>query len=209
MYKVFFKDSCFLLTDDRNSLPTVPDLFRPSSLSEIRAFVLPLLNRRETFTAVVRYPDLQALFAAFCSCFRYVEAAGGVVHQGADILTIERLGMTDLPKGHLEAGETIEACAIREVEEECGIRDLHIELPLHPTWHIYERDDILYLKKTSWYLMSCPPGQALHPQTEEDIEEVNWLPVKRIGDVLPSTYASLRPVFQEVQHLLTTAAISG
>ena len=63
----------------------------------------------------------------FCSKFIMVEASGGLVfNKDGDILMIFRNGKWDLPKGKLEIGESVEECAIREVEEECGIVGLNI-----------------------------------------------------------------------------------
>ena len=54
-------------------------------------------------------------------------SAGGVVYRagatGPEVLIIERKRYNDwsLPKGHLEQDETLEAAALREVEEETGV----------------------------------------------------------------------------------------
>ena len=67
----------------------------------------------------------------------YIEAAGGFIEKDAQYLCIHRLGRWDLPKGKLEKNETIEAAAVRECAEECGIGDLRIQYPLHSTFHLY------------------------------------------------------------------------
>ena len=52
-------------------------------------------------------------------------AAGGWVENGeGQVLWIHRLGQWDLPKGKWEPNESIEDCAMREVEEECGVAGL-------------------------------------------------------------------------------------
>lgn len=58
-----------------------------------------------------------------------VRAAGGVVWRpaaggGVEVLVVHRPGYDDwtLPKGRAEPGETDEGCALREVEEETGLR---------------------------------------------------------------------------------------
>ena len=52
-------------------------------------------------------------------------AGGGVVtNEHGDLLMIFRRGKWDLPKGKLDKGETIEACALREVTEETGVQNL-------------------------------------------------------------------------------------
>ena len=53
-------------------------------------------------------------------------SAGGVVyrhHEGAlqIQLILDRYGKTSLPKGKMEAGETVEQTALREICEETGI----------------------------------------------------------------------------------------
>lgn len=197
MYKVFFKDSCFLLTDDRNLLKADHPQLVHQDFNTTKKFITGFLEQREKFTVVLYDADLEELFSIFKSCFLYVKAAGGVVHQDQSILVIKRLGMYDLPKGHLEAGETIEECAIREVEEECGLQEVRVVAPLINTLHIYYRNENWHLKKTYWYTMSCPPHPTLCPQTEEDIEEVFWLPVDQIDSLSTQTYPSLLPVFQQ------------
>ena len=54
--------------------------------------------------------------------FKVIEAAGGVVEKGNLNLLIYRQGRWDLPKGKLDKGERKRDCAIREVEEETGVR---------------------------------------------------------------------------------------
>jgi len=53
-----------------------------------------------------------------------VRAAGGVVMRDGRVAVIHRPRYDDwsLPKGKLEPGETLEAAALREVEEETGLR---------------------------------------------------------------------------------------
>jgi 8-oxo-dGTP pyrophosphatase MutT (NUDIX family) len=58
-----------------------------------------------------------------------------------------------LPKGKLEFNEDIAECAVREVEEECGIDDVSIESKLLQTYHTYTIEGKMILKETHWYLM--------------------------------------------------------
>lgn len=201
MYKVFFKESFFYLTDDTKMLKNQKNTPYCPDKNELVSFIHSCLKQDNIFHAILYHPDLNLLFSHFQSCFKVVHAAGGVVRNHDKILLIKRLGIPDLPKGHIEPGEDTETCALREVEEECGLRKLQIETPLKATWHIYFRDEKWHLKQTHWFTMNCPPNQPLTPQTEEDIEEVYWLPCSEIENVLPQTYASLREVFIELQEL--------
>jgi len=47
-------------------------------------------------------------------------AGGLVTNENNELLMIFRRGKWDLPKGKADEGETVEACALREVEEETG-----------------------------------------------------------------------------------------
>lgn len=53
-----------------------------------------------------------------------VLGAGGVLFnpQGQVLLIRDRLGYWCFPKGHLDPGESLEQAALREVEEETGLR---------------------------------------------------------------------------------------
>src|SRR3546814_13598 len=68
--------------------------------------------------------------------FRVIKAAGGLVKNGdGDYLFIFRLGKWDLPKGKVEPGESMKTAAVREVEEECGIRVDYLGQKLSTTYH--------------------------------------------------------------------------
>ncbi len=122
----------------------------------------------------------------------FIQAGGGLVqNNNAEFLFIYRRGKWDLPKGKLDEGETIEQCAVREVNEETGLENIILgELLLH-TWHVYYGWGQHVLKQTSWYKMSCPAGQMLTPQTAEDISETTWLKKEDWGKVLENTFPSV------------------
>lgn len=188
-----------MLSDDAGILKNHPEVLVRPGKNELVSFIHSCLEQDNTFHATIYHPELNSLFSDFQSCFKVVGAAGGVVRHEDNILMIKRLGVPDLPKGHIEAGEDTRACALREVREECGLQGLRIESTLPDTWHIYFRDEKWHLKQTHWFTMECPPHQSLVPQTEEDIEQAYWLPWSAIDTVVPQTYASLRPVLIEVK----------
>jgi 8-oxo-dGTP pyrophosphatase MutT (NUDIX family) len=65
-------------------------------------------------------------------------AGGGIVtNELGELLMIFRRGKWDLPKGKLDEGESIEDCAIREVEEETGVKNLKLGAKLLVTEHEY------------------------------------------------------------------------
>lgn len=138
--------------------------------------------------------------SAVKSLFRQAPAAGGVVMIDNQFVAIERNGIPDLPKGHIEKGETPEAAAVREVEEETGITDLTIIRELPATWHCYLLNGIWTIKKTCWYLMTTSSGMRNVPQTEEGISKVYLVNID--GDDFntfrTNTFASLRIIVESV-----------
>lgn len=113
-----------------------------------------------------------------------VTAAGGVLYQPGSspkkVLLIKRNGFWDIPKGKLEKGETIEECAVREVEEEVGAEDLSIETFLCDTYHEYRADGKYFGKTTHWYLMEFEkPDFDFSPEVKEGITEVKWVELEK------------------------------
>ncbi|MDZ4699226.1 MAG: NUDIX hydrolase [Rhodothermales bacterium] len=120
---------------------------------------------------------------------RAIVAAGGIVtrQEGSgepEVLMIYRNGLWDLPKGKLEAGESIPQCAMREVREEVGIKDLVVIQGLGATVHGYVRNERYSVKTTYWYQMTTRQ-ETFTAQAEEGIEQVAWKPwgeaVDRVG----------------------------
>ena len=147
----------------------------------------------ERLTLVV--PDAAAAWDGFRSTCVPVDAAGGAVtDERGRLLVIHRLGRWDLPKGKVDAGEALPEAAVREVKEECGLREVSIVRPLCDTWHTYERGGERHLKRTSWFLMRASSAARLVPQHEEDIHEVAWMDADGVQRVKAGTYATVRAV---------------
>ncbi len=95
-------------------------------------------------------------------------SAGGVVFNKNQVLVLQRKnGNWVLPKGHIERGENIEETAIREVEEETGIKAKIItyigEINYHaPATEFHPEED----KKVFWFLMEA---LSLEIKVEEKI----------------------------------------
>lgn len=146
--------------------------------------------------------DGENLARAIKTLFRQAPAAGGVVIIDNQFVAIERNGIPDLPKGHIEKGETPEVAAIREVEEETGITDLETIKELPATWHCYLLDNQWTIKKTNWYLMKTKSGMKNTPQAEEGISKVYLVDKEHVGDFQERTFASLRTLVPTILNLM-------
>ncbi|MEP5613533.1 MAG: NUDIX domain-containing protein [Cyclobacteriaceae bacterium] len=130
------------------------------------------------------------------SKFKVVLAAGGVVEKDGKLLLIYRKKKWDLPKGKLDSGESIEACALREVEEETGV-ETSIAKEIGAVWHTYISNKKYVLKKTYWYAMNCEDDRHMQPQTDEGIKKVEWMDLEAVRASLHDSYRSIRYVMQE------------
>ncbi len=133
--------------------------------------------------------------------FKVIRAAGGVVDKEGKNLLIYRNGLWDLPKGKLEKNEDIRSCALREVEEETGVKVVVREKICH-TWHTYTKNKKYILKKTYWYKMDCLDDLKMTPQFEEGIEDVKWMSLSQVRSSLYDSFRTIRVVMQEYYKLL-------
>ena len=153
----------------------------------------------EVFSCYVESADVELAWQSFKQNFKVIESAGGVVMKNQEILFIYRNGKWDLPKGKLEKNESVPVCALREVEEECGISQLTIVKELAATYHSYLQAGENVLKITYWFLMDCTDESSLIPQTEEGIELAEWKNKKAVQLALENTYPSIKLVLGSVR----------
>lgn len=150
-----------------------------------------------TFTSEDKRPIIDYIK----SKFKVIHAAGGVVDKDGKILLIYRKGTWDLPKGKIDKGEKKRDCAVREVEEETGVK-VSVQQKINTTWHTYVTNKKYILKKTHWYVMHCVDDSNMAAQTEEDIEEVKWMTLSELRAAMYGSYRSIRVVIQEYHKLL-------
>ena len=126
-------------------------------------------------------------------------AAGGLVtNPQGQILWIFRRGFWDLPKGKLDEGETIQTCAVREVEEETGIKNIRLHELLKFTNHTYFDQHLNQevVKRTYWFHMSISKEQKGIPQETEDIEKIEWHSLATSKHCLDKTYPTIIEVIE-------------
>ena len=130
-----------------------------------------------------------------------IRAAGGVVarrgERGLDVLLVHRPAYDDwtFPKGKALPDETDEDCAIREVEEETGLRcALEQELPST----VY--DDARGRPKRVRYWLMRPTGGEL--AFRHEVDDGRWVPLDEAAAEL--TYERDAVVVAAVPTLLST-----
>ena len=128
---------------------------------------------------------------------------GGAVPHGALIARTDRRGrlLWSLPKGHIEAGETAEQAAVREVAEETGISgEILAELGTIDFWFVAEGRRVH--KTVRHYLMRATGGALSDADLE--VAKVAWVPLPEIAAQL--AYPDERGLVDTAGRLLADTA---
>ena len=195
MYKVFIQDKpIFFISEDE--ITNNDGIFIRSSLAlEHRDYVLRKVAKLPAGMSVYIVADDPASgIESFFSEYEMIEAAGGIVKRKDEYLFIKRNGLWDIPKGKMEAGEEPEISAIREIEEECGIKGPEVNDLVLITYHTYAYKGIPTIKKTYWFALTYDGPKKGKPQLEEGITKVSWKKAEKLEKVLENTYASITDV---------------
>jgi mutator protein MutT len=130
-------------------------------------------------------------------------AAGGLVsNEKNELLMMFRRGKWDLPKGKVDEGETLETAAVREIEEETGIKNVSLDKLVGITNHEYFEkhlnEDVI--KETHWFVMHASSKTKLIPQTEEDIEKIIWADDRELKECLKNTYSNIKQIIEKFKN---------
>jgi 8-oxo-dGTP pyrophosphatase MutT (NUDIX family) len=153
-----------------------------------------------TISQAIIVGNIEVNIEQFKQTFSFIRAGGGLVeNEYGELLCIFRRGKWDFPKGKLDNGETIEACAMREVTEETGATQLSLDALVLKTFHMYEFNDVVF-KQTDWFLMKTN-SKYLYPQAEEEIDEAIWLKRNQLDKIISNTYPSIINVLRAAGYL--------
>ena len=193
MYKVFVNELPLILTNKLSETAN-GDYFLLNSTAIQGA--IDALSKKKLGEAYIYHPNHEEILKKFTKKIPLVVAAGGVVtNKKGKVLFIYRNDKWDLPKGKLEKGESIEECALREVEEETGVKGLKIENALQTTYHVFKRNGTYKLKEVHWYAMKTTYKGKLKGQKSEGIERVKWKGPKKINKALQNSYRNIKILF--------------
>lgn len=189
MYTVFVNDKPIFLSNE----PISGFGHEVYHAEEIRfEEVLHKLRHTSTAGICIYHQDLEKLWNAFKKYFKVIQAAGGlVIKNDRALLCIFRNKQWDLPKGKMEQGENPKETALREVEEECGVKELKIKKKLQITYHIFHEGNSNRLKITHWFLMTTTDSTIPTPQKEEGITLAQYISLQNIPDLYTNMYANI------------------
>lgn len=108
-----------------------------------------------------------------------------LVVKGESVLLLRRahrprVGFLDVPGGFLEAGESLEACARRELREETGLKLGRIE-PLSFHWDTYELRGFGRFPTMNWYFVG--EWRRGEPVAADDAADAEWMPIARLASL--------------------------
>jgi ADP-ribose pyrophosphatase len=118
-------------------------------------------------------------------------SAGGVAHRENNgtieiaVILVKKNRRWQLPKGHLDAGETNEQAAIREVREEAGV-ETELVSPIKTIEYWYfgsERGTrVRYHKKVYFFLLKYVSGNV--DDHDDEVIEAKWLEIGEAAELL-------------------------
>jgi ADP-ribose pyrophosphatase YjhB (NUDIX family) len=192
-YRIYINEKVILLTESEpkkkeNYEKIDADVF---DLKIIYTWILAHQNKN----FYVLCKDVKTFLKEVSKSVTLIKAAGGLVKNEKDeYLFIYRNDKWDLPKGKVEKEEQIKEAAVREVEEECGIKVSNLDEKICKTYHAYIMRGEVVLKKTYWYNMRCKGQGKLKPQKEEGITDARWFRKGHIGPIVKNTFPSIMDV---------------
>lgn len=195
IYRIYInKNSLFIADSIPKQIEKIQQL-EAKDFDFLKFYKSLVKGTKKDYILISETPKL--LFKSIKKKLTIIKAAGGLVkNANGEYLFIFRNKKWDLPKGKLEKGEKVKVAAIREVEEECGVKVEKRQASLCKTYHIYELNNEVILKCTAWYPMKVKGIPKLIPQKEEGIDKAVWLSPKQLTPVIKNTFPSIIEVIK-------------
>ncbi|MFD2516613.1 NUDIX hydrolase [Salinimicrobium flavum] len=195
MYKVFVNDIPIILSTEKD----LGEKYTSIPIKEVKfKRIIKKINKGKLLYINLYHPKKEKLLKHLFKKLPVVTAGGGMVfNPEKEVLFIYRNGRWDLPKGKIEKDESLEEGAIREVEEETGVKGLKVDKFLQKTYHVFQRKGKYKLKVTYWFQMSTDYTGELVPEEKEGIMKVKWKDVVKAQKALKKSYANIKLLFPE------------
>ncbi len=138
-------------------------------------------------------------------------SAGGVVYRWTgsrpEVVLIARSGGTVwcLPKGLVEQGEGVRGTALREVQEETGVRgEIVKKIGQVNYWYIGREEEkpVRFFKTVHFYLMRYLDGDVRRHDWE--VEDARWFPIEEA--IARATYKGEREILEKARRLIMESA---
>jgi 8-oxo-dGTP pyrophosphatase MutT (NUDIX family) len=192
-YRIYINEKVILVTEWRPKKKKGYEMLDAEGFDLKLVYTWILARKNNFFCVLCR--DAKEFFKSVVKSVPLIEAAGGLVTNDKDeYLFIYRNDKWDLPKGKIEKDEKVKEAAVREVEEECGIKVSGLGKKICKTYHVYPYRGEVVLKKTHWFKMQCSGDIKLIPQKEEGITDVRWFQPRHIEPILANTFPSIMDV---------------
>ena len=193
MYKVFVNDVPIILSTQKD-IGTKYTRYNIKKF-DIEQLIIDIVDKKIHYVNLYHKKEDKLLYH-LKKKLKVITAAGGMgFNPKKEILFIHRKGRWDLPKGKVDRGETLEDGAIREVEEETGVKNLEIVRFLDTTYHILKRNGKYKLKETYWYEMFTEYDGKLIPETQEDIKKAKWKNFEKSQKAIHKSYENIKLLF--------------
>ena len=128
-----------------------------------------------------------------------MERSAGVVlvKKGEVLLLHYTAGHWDFPKGHLEAGETSEQAALRELKEETGLDGVLLPGFKETIHYFFKREGKTIYKEVTFFIAEAKDGKVMLSDEHIGFE---WLPFEKAMEKL--TYKTAKDILQKaVKHV--------